>query len=260
MTFPLLVVAGAPAYEQQAAEMACQLGLPQGVVGKPVADTLCLFCNEAGWSLRLGNSIVQVDFDSGATTYRRLHGGGRGEMLARAVGVRSGNRIPSVLDATPGLGRDAFVLASVGCHTTMVERSPVVHLLLQDGLQRANQSASPDVAAVVSRLSLLAGDSCEYLANGLPQPVADVIYLDPMFPERGKTAAVKKEMAFFQHFLREDDDADQLLLAALEANPCRVVVKRPRHAPHLANKKPSTTLEGKSTRFDVYALRSLAVS
>lgn len=250
-----LVVAGISARALEIEAIATRLGLPI----EHGSDRLCLYCDEQGWSLRSGNSVVRVDYESGAATYRRLHGGGRGEMLARAIGIKSGNRIPSVLDATAGLGRDAFVLASLGCEVEMMERSPVVHLLLQDGLHRARQSTAGDLVPVIARLSLKGGDSRTALSMGEGQAVPDVIYLDPMFPERNKTAAVKKEMALFQAFLPEDHDADQLLLTALEANPCRVVVKRPRHAPPLTGRAPSMALSGKSTRFDVYALRSLAV-
>ena len=81
---------------------------------------------------------VFVDFVAGAMAHRRKFGGGRGEAVAKAVGIK-GAELPSVIDATAGLGRDAFVLASIGCQVRLVERHPVVYLLLQDGLNRAYQ-------------------------------------------------------------------------------------------------------------------------
>ena len=42
-----------------------------------------------------------------------------------------------MLDATAGLGRDAFVLASLGCQVTLIERVPAVAALLENGIERA---------------------------------------------------------------------------------------------------------------------------
>ena len=68
---------------------------------------------------------IFVDFVGGAMAHRRKFGGGRGEAVAKAVGIK-GDYLPDVVDATAGLGRDAFVLASVGCRVRMLERNPVV--------------------------------------------------------------------------------------------------------------------------------------
>lgn len=75
---------------------------------------------------------IFVDFVGGAMAHRRRFGGGRGEAVAKAVGIK-GDYLPDVVDATAGLGRDAFVLASVGCRVRMLERNPVVAALLDDG-------------------------------------------------------------------------------------------------------------------------------
>src|SRR5690606_8938845 len=83
---------------------------------------------------------VFVDFIGGAVGHRRRFGGGRGQPLAKAVGLKGGEN-PRVLDATAGLGRDAFVLACLGSVVTLVERSPVVAALLEDGLLRAESDA-----------------------------------------------------------------------------------------------------------------------
>lgn len=212
-----------------------------------------------GWSLRQDRSVIAVDFSAGACQYRRLHGGGRGQPVARAVGLKKGNRIPSVLDATAGLGRDAFVLASLGCTVQLFERSPLVHLLLQDGLQRAQAAADPDLRTIAGRMSLQHGDVRQRLEQCAAHERPDVVYLDPMFPERRKaSAAVKKEMAVFHALVGADEDAGSLLPLALDTALYRVVVKRPRHAPHLAGIKPGLVLEGESTRFDIYPLQTLA--
>ena len=197
---------------------------------------------------------VFVDFVSGAAAHRRKFGGGKGQQIARAVGIRGGFK-PRVVDATAGLGRDAFVLATLGCEVLMLERNPVVRALLQDGLERLRRAAEEDteLAEIAMRMTLEEGgeSSLDWLARQAPESLA-VVYLDPMFPERGKSAKVKKEMAAFHQLVGSDEDADALLAPAYAACYYRTVVKRPKIAPFLADRKPALTLEGKSGRFDIY--------
>lgn len=202
---------------------------------------------------------ILVEFTEGAVDHRRKFGGGKGQMIAKAVGVKAGV-YPRVLDATAGMGKDSFVLATLGCHLTMIERSPLVHLLLQDGLQRAQEFAreqDAELLHVINRMQLLAQDSRTYLESLSAEQFPDVIYLDPMFPERQKTADVKKEMAAFHSIVGKDEDADALLPLALARVNYRVVVKRPRKAPFLNNQTPSYQLEGKSSRYDIYTIKKL---
>ncbi len=200
---------------------------------------------------------VMVDFVSGASAHRRKYGGGNGQSIAKAVGI-SGAYKPSVLDATAGLGRDAFVLATLGCDVTMIERHPVVYLLLQSGLQCAQ--GENEVSDIMSRMELLHGNSIELLASwfeqGLPQP--DIVYLDPMFPHSKASAEAKKEMKLFRSLVGADLDEDQLWAQANEIARCRVVVKRPAKAPPLAGKAPSYVLAGKANRFDIYSKAKVA--
>ncbi len=197
---------------------------------------------------------IVVDFTSDALTFRRLHGGGKKEAIAKAIGLKGKNSL-HVLDATAGLGRDAFVLASLGCVVDMIERSPVVAALLQDGLDRA--SSDEELGAwVPNHMCLFHGAALNLLQSwqDTNPPVArpDVVYLDPMFPHRKRNAAVKKEMRLFQQLLGPDEDADLLLAPALALAKSRVVVKRPTGAPFLASKKPQIEMLGKANRFDVY--------
>ena len=196
---------------------------------------------------------VRVDFVEGAVAHRRLFGGGTGQMIAKAVGVQPGVR-PQVLDATAGLGRDAFVLASLGCSMTLIERQPLVAALLEDGLMRARQSA--EVAPIAAQMRLLQGNAIELLSAWTDE-APQVIYLDPMFPHRDKSALVKKEMRLFRPLVGDDLDAPALLAAALALASHRVVVKRPRKAPCIEGAKPSYVLEGKSSRYDIYAKKAL---
>lgn len=191
---------------------------------------------------------IVVDFISGAVAHRRKFGGGRGQSIAKAVGLKQGVN-PSVIDGTAGLGRDAFVLASLGCHVTMVERHPVVAALLEDGLRRAYDDAEIG-DWMRARMRLFHGSSLEALGQ-LGESV-DVVYLDPMYPHRDKSALVKKEMRVFQSLVGADLDADGLLAPALALASKRVVVKRPDYAEDLDGVKPSTVIETKKNRFDVY--------
>lgn len=196
---------------------------------------------------------VSVDFASDALEYRVKHGGGKQEFVARAVGVK-GQTIPSIVDATGGLGRDAFILASLGCQVTLIERSPVVAALLENGIARAELN-SELASWVSSRLTLVHADSKATMQSWLENasgPNPDVVYLDPMFPHRKKSAAVKKEMRLFQQLLGSDSDANSLLAPALALANNRVVVKRPASAPCLADKKPQATVSSKKHRFDIY--------
>lgn len=245
------IVAVDPALEKQAALLAGQLALD---TTDPVRFELQLALD--GLQLQETNSKagpVRVDFVGGAMAHRRQFGGGAGQMIARAVGIQGAVR-PHVLDATAGLGRDAFVLACLGCRVDMIERHPVVAALLADGLERARQDI--DTAPVVANMQLRQGNAIELLQDWQDE-IPQVIYLDPMFPQRSKSAQVKKEMRLFQPLVGGDDDAPALLAAALELASHRVVVKRPRIAPALEGMKPGYSLQGKSSRFDIYPKKTL---
>jgi len=191
---------------------------------------------------------IYVDFVSGTMAHRRQFGGGRGEAVAKAVGIK-GDYFPFVIDATAGLGRDAFVLAAIGCRVMMFERHPVVAALLYDGLNRAYQD--PEMASWLPKhLSLIHSNSFEQLSLVTDNP--DVVYLDPMFPHRQKSALVKKEMRVFQQLVGSDNDADQLLALARFIARKRVVVKRPDYAPFMAEQKPVSSIKTKNHRFDIY--------
>jgi 16S rRNA (guanine1516-N2)-methyltransferase len=172
-----------------------------------------------------------VDFNT--ADIRRRAAAGRSLPLIRAVGGRSGRGL-RVLDATAGLGRDAYLLMRAGFQVTCVERSVVVAALLQDGLARAGVNIPVTVAEAEQVMRTLR-----------PQ----VVYLDPTFPARGKSALVKKEMQYFQALLGPED-AEGLLMAALACATERVVLKRPIHGPVLG--APSHSLRARTVRYDVY--------
>lgn len=195
-----------------------------------------------------------IDFTDGALTWRRQHGGGTGQAIAKAVGLKQKKNL-TILDATAGTATDAFVLSALGCEVSMVERHPVVAALLADALERAE--LNPEVHNITQHMTLHTGSSIEYLKQCAPNSF-DVVCLDPMFPHSGKQQAqVKKSMQFFRDMVGKDEDADDLLLPAIEAARYRVVVKRPRKSPFLNNQKPTLSQEGKANRFDIYVNKGM---
>jgi len=245
----------------QADALAESLGLNNLGVVRPrdVGDIpALLFFDEQGLGLQLTGKgapgPVRAEFVTGKMGYRREHGGGAGQLVAKAVGLQKTRATLHVADATAGLGQDAFVLASLGCRVTLFERNPVIHALLADGLARA--ALNVDCAVIVERMRLLEGNSIDWLGQADAE-AADIVYLDPMFPHRDKSALVKKEMQVFRTIVGDDEDSGQLLAGALERARYRVVVKRPRKAPAIEGPEPTTRIEGKSSRYDVYSIKAL---
>lgn len=192
-----------------------------------------------------------VDFVGGAVGHRLRTtlraGGGRGQALPKAVGMKGGNT-PDIVDATAGLGRDAFLLASLGAKVTLIERSRVMHDLLLDGMARA-QAAGGKYADVIARMTLLHGDAKDLL----PRLSAQVIVIDPMHPPRKNSALVKKQMRQIREIVGSDEDSAELMQVALETAQKRVVLKWPQRAdPMPGIRAPSHQIIGKSTRYDVF--------
>lgn len=190
---------------------------------------------------------LTVDFIGGAVGYRFRAGGGRGQALPKAVGMKDGKN-PLVVDATAGLGRDAFLLASLGAQVILIERSAQMHRLLQEGMARAVAEGG-EVAEVIGRMTLLFGDAKELLATLHP----DVVLVDPMHPPRKNSARVKKEMILIREIVGTDEDAVDLMRVALTVARKRVVLKWPQGAAPMAGIRPAShQIVGKSTRYDVY--------
>lgn len=168
------------------------------------------------------------------------------ELLVRAARVR-GVEAPVVVDATAGLGEDSLLLAAAGFSVRLYERDPVIAALLRDALERA--ADLPGLADAVSRMELFEEDSIAAMRTLDTPP--DVVLLDPMFPERTKSAAVKKKFQLLHRLERPCDDEFALLDAARAACPRKIVVKRPPKGPLLAGAKPSYQVIGKAVRYDV---------
>lgn len=193
-----------------------------------------------GLYLQLNDFLpFRIDFHVGKLRYRASQL--KNEMIAKAVGIKP-DQTPSVIDATAGCGRDAFILSQLGCDVIAIEKNDVVFALLDDALSRAGYP-----------FKLVHADAVDFLGNLKIKP--DVIYLDPMFPVRKKSAKVKKEMQILEFLLKYEDSA-ALFDIALQTAQKRVVVKRPKNAQTLTNKKPDMVYEGKTIRFDVNQLHN----
>ncbi|RUM43086.1 MAG: hypothetical protein DSY80_06190 [Desulfocapsa sp.] len=245
------VIVPCPGWQQQAEQLAAKLGLQ---LARPENryPLILRYC-DTGLELVKNDDPslagpVRVDFTSGSYTFRRRCQ--KRELLIRAVGVKADTPL-DILDGTGGLGRDGFMLAAAGCRVHIFEREPIIAALLADGLKRAR--SHPKTAAICRRIQLTHGDVLEVLET-MQQTgrQVDVIYLDPMFPQRKKSAKVKKEARMLQLLAPVDDSSKRLLEAALTAAAKRVVVKRPLRAPCLSPLSPSHSHNGTTIRFDVY--------
>lgn len=197
--------------------------------------------------MRSLDPVLKIDFLSGPVAHRRKFGGGRGQALPKAIGMKGTTPI-NVVDATAGLGRDAFLLASLGATVTLIERSTEMHNLLAQGLERA-KNHNQETAAIIARMTLLFGDAKDLLLDMNPE----IILVDPMHPERKNSALVKQELRQIRQIVGTDDDAIELMQIALRYATKRVVLKWPQKADPMAGlKPPSHQIIGKSTRFDVF--------
>ena len=223
--------------------LAGRLGAPVVSVSEAGRAPVALRVDGAGLALTGAGLELRPDLSSMLPRLRpdRL---GR-ELLVRAARVK-GEESPIAVDATAGLGEDALLLAAAGFTVHLFERDAVIAALLEDALARA--AVIPALAGPVSRMRLAGTDSVEALPRLAFEP--DVVYLDPMFPERRKSAAVKKKFQLLHRLERPCGDQEALLASALAAGPRKVVVKRPAKGPLLAGVKPSYSLAGKAVRYD----------
>jgi 16S rRNA (guanine1516-N2)-methyltransferase len=190
---------------------------------------------------------LRVDFVGGAVAHRLRFGGGRGQALAKAMGLRAG-KTPTVIDATAGLGRDAFLLASLGAQVTLIERSDQMHALLVQGMDEAALEGG-ELAEIIGRMTLLKGDAKDLL----PTLSGAAILIDPMHPPRHNSALVKRELRQVREIVGTDEDAADLVRVALEHARNRVVLKWPAKADPIPGIRAcSHQIRGKSTRYDVF--------
>ena len=245
--------------------------------------SIWLSVDAAGLSLTDGDQAMRGDFTKlqKRLQYHNL----THELLVKATKVKGREKL-RVIDATAGMGEDSLLLAASGCEVTLYEQDPVIAALLQDTMRRTLEEAA--LHEIVMRMQLVEGDSIDHLrklgeaatgsnvqcgmegedahhgssphetldatANGsdiaLKRP--DVIYLDPMFPERQKSGLVKKKFQLIHYIEAPAENEEALMQAAIAARPFKIVVKRPAKGPYLAGLKPSYSLDGKAIRYDCY--------
>jgi 16S rRNA (guanine1516-N2)-methyltransferase len=203
------------------------------------------------------NTSISIDFLYGTLAHRQQYGGGRGQAIARAIGLKSGLK-PSVLDTTAGLAGDAFVLATLGCPITLIERSAILFCLIENAVERAELSEKFQ-AIMQQGFHIINCDANDYITRQLKSgnTSPDVIYIDPMYPHRKKSALVKKDMQILQRLHQEDDNTGELLANALAYAKKRVVVKRPIHAETISEIVPNTSIKSKKTRYDIYTIEKM---
>lgn len=172
------------------------------------------------------------------------------ELLVKASKLKGVQGQLTAIDATAGLGEDAFLLAAAGFHVQLYERNPVIAALLYDALRRG--SGDPGLAPIICRMQLHAEDSIAALPQ-LPSP-PDIVVLDPMFPSRQKSGLIKKKFQLLHQLEQPCTEEAALLNAAISCGPRRIVIKRPLKGPYLAGVNPSYVLKGKSIRYDCIAL------
>lgn len=246
------LIAGDPELAPAAAHLAQELQLPEGINEHPFVLELTQEGLQLRWQNQHKVKPLVLDFIAGKQAWRRQAGSLRDEAIVRACGIQKGHR-PDVLDATAGLGRDGMILAHAGCPVRFLERNRAIHALLNDAVYRASQDEhiGPWVSERVRVLPAGSILQPAYAGQLLAKPPM-VIYLDPMFPHRDKSAAVKKDMQILQALVGSDEDSADLLDAALSLATHRVIVKRPVKAPYLAERKPQAQVTTKKHRFDIY--------
>lgn len=174
----------------------------------------------------------------------------RNELIVKAATIKGMDKI-TVLDATAGMGEDSLLLAAAGFFVKLYEKDHVIASLLRDAMEKADDVAALGIA--VNRMELFEEDSIAAM-NNLKEPV-DVIFLDPMFPERQKSGLIKKKFQLLQQLEAPCNDEEELLNAAINANPQRIIIKRPLKGEFLAGKAPSYSVKGSGIRYDVIILR-----
>lgn len=254
---PNVTVDSEPGAEARADALADELGLPRGAGGElelvatPERLELRVVRSEAAGLA--GGSPVFADWRKVDTTSPA--GRSRKAPLPRAAWPRRWREPPRVLDATAGLGEDAWLLARLGCSVTAVERDPIVFALLEDAHHRAAACEDPDLRKAAQRITLRHDDAAHVLRNE-PTGGWDVIAIDPMFPAGRKTTE-RKALRVLRLVIGEHREADDAALfhAARQTRARRVIVKRPRLGPTLTDEPPTHRVQGKAIRFDVYEQR-----
>ena len=233
----------------QADQLADELGIPVVCEVSGETEGVYLKLDEGGLSLNDGKQEIRADLTSMLPRLRPANL--QREFLVKAVKIKSVTRQLRVFDATAGMGEDSLILAAAGCDVHLYELDPVIAALLKDALRRG--ADVPELAEAVGRMHLTQGDSIAAMrrfgeeADGW-RP--DVVLLDPMFPQRQKSALVKKKFQLIHQLEKPCSDEEEMVDAAIAARPVKIVIKRPVKGAYLAGRKPGYSIEGKAIRYD----------
>lgn len=209
---------------------------------KPDDDMLYLKSDDTGLSLNQGGLELRGDFSKLLPRLKKNNLDR--EFLIKASKTK--NKSPVAIDATAGMGEDSLLLASAGYRVIMYEYDAVIAELLKDAMRRAREI--DELSEIVGRMELINADSIQGMK--MLDFTPDLILLDPMFPERQKSALVKKKFQLLQKLEMPCTNQDELLSAAMSVKPHKILIKRPLKGEYLAGKKPSYSIRGKAVRYD----------
>lgn len=212
-------------------------------------EDLVLYMGKDGLSLRGNGLVLREDFTEMLSRVKDdmwMH-----ELLAKSAKLKNDDEPLTAIDATAGLGEDSLILAAAGYNVVLYEYDPVIAALLKDALRRAKKI--PELAEMVGRMQLINGNSIEAMSKMVDS--VDLVYLDPMFPGRQKSALIKKKFQLLQKLECPCMEEKELLEAAMSVKPQRIVIKRPAKGPFVADVKPDFSFKGKAVRYDCFSFR-----
>ena len=256
---PLTVIYTDTVYKKEAEAIAEHTGAgkaqyTENASSQDPGTGLLLLLDDSGLSLTDGKISLQADLTSMLPRLKKNNL--EREFLVKASRIKGMNAADGQLravDATAGFGEDSLLLAAAGYNVELYEYDPVIAALLRDALRRAAKSSDDALRDAVSRMDLREGDSVSAMRAmaGSNEP-PDIVLLDPMFPERRKSALVKKKFQLLQQLESPCEGADEseLLEAAEAAGPRRIIIKRPLKGPYLAGRRPGYSITGKAVRYD----------
>lgn len=236
----LVVCRGDGVSAAAAIALAEKLNVP---LSESYGEDMTLLLDTTGLSLVGYGLKYQGDFEG--MVRRITQGRLQHEMLVHVSKTKKAN--PTAIDATAGMGEDAFLLAAGGYHVTMYERNPVIAALLKDAMERAKKNDL--LKAVIDRMELVEGDSIQSIPS---MGKVDLVYLDPMFPARQKSGKINKKLQLIQRLEQPCVDEVALINAAKAVKPQKIIIKRPLKGAYLANLSPSYTTKGKAIRYDCF--------
>ena len=241
----LFVICEKSEFQGKADALSAFLGVP--CLNGSEADHECeLIFTDEGLALRNGEMEIRGDFSRLLRRIRNVNS----EQIVKAAKIRGHEGTLRIIDATAGLGEDSFLLAAAGNTVKLFESDRVIYSLLRDALERAE--VDPVLQDIAQRMEVLNSDSIGYMSGITESP--DVVFLDPMFPERQKSSLVKKKLQLIQQFERPCSNEGELFDAAMSCGPKKVIIKRPVKGPFLDGRKPSYSITGKVIRYDCYVL------